>query len=303
MKNVNVIKFMMLLLGFSLVLYEGQAMKLSITSKSEALDSKRSVGTSQAPQVCKECSRMSSVMRSIKHLSPQFYVAISHGHIDCVRALIASGTNVNLQDIVGSRPLHSAVYHGHLDVVRELIAADADVNSRDNLGATPLHGAACHGRTQYVQMLIEAMAQVNLKNQDGLTAILCGAQWARRSKENQSDALRLHGCKNCIKLLLHAGAEPKLGQVILANGEVATLPRLITERAQEQAIVDECVAELQVDITKKQQNVLNNLKTVSTLEHFPPGVLSIIASFEGLEIAEIVNDAAPTSSSSAAPAV
>ncbi|RXM93753.1 KN motif and ankyrin repeat domain-containing protein 2 [Acipenser ruthenus] len=70
-------------------------------------------------------------------------LAVSHGRIDMVRALLASGAHVNLQDHDGSTALMCACEHGHVDIVKQLLAVPGcDATLTDNVSwfsATPRH--------------------------------------------------------------------------------------------------------------------------------------------------------------------
>ncbi|KAJ7316657.1 hypothetical protein JRQ81_002819 [Phrynocephalus forsythii] len=66
-------------------------------------------------------------------------LAVSHGRLDMVRALLANGADVNLQDNDGSTALMCACEHGHAEIVRLLLATPGcDVALSDNDGSTAL---------------------------------------------------------------------------------------------------------------------------------------------------------------------
>ncbi|XP_033858638.3 KN motif and ankyrin repeat domain-containing protein 2 [Acipenser ruthenus] len=66
-------------------------------------------------------------------------LAVSHGRIDMVRALLASGAHVNLQDHDGSTALMCACEHGHVDIVKQLLAVPGcDATLTDNDGSSAL---------------------------------------------------------------------------------------------------------------------------------------------------------------------
>ncbi len=268
MNVIKLTKVMMILLCCSVVAdvqaqlrpdgAEGQAVKRMPG------DAKSHVKTSQAPEVCKECS---------SNKTPLHWVAYK-GHADCVQALIDARAHVNFKNKWDETPLHVAARNGHADCVRALITAGADVSIRNKWDETPLHCAVYKGYADCVCALIDAGADVNIQDKWCFTALHSAACRSRSAEDG-----RLWGFKNCIKLLLSAGAVRDLGPVTdaLNQGWVA-------ERAQEQAIVDECARELQAYIMKRQQDVLNRMRTVPELEYFPRELLSLIVSFEGFSI-------------------
>ena len=61
-------------------------------------------------------------------------LAVSHGRMDMVQALLARGAGVNLQDDEGSSALMCASEHGHADIVKLLLAQpDCDANLTDSV--------------------------------------------------------------------------------------------------------------------------------------------------------------------------
>lgn len=49
-------------------------------------------------------------------------LAVSHGRMDMVQALLAQGADVNIQDDEGSTALMCASEHGHVEIVKLLLA-------------------------------------------------------------------------------------------------------------------------------------------------------------------------------------
>ncbi|NWI96134.1 KANK1 protein, partial [Pitta sordida] len=66
-------------------------------------------------------------------------LAVSHGRIDMVRALLACGADVNIQDDEGSTALMCASEHGHVEIVKLLLAQPGcNGTLEDNDGSTAL---------------------------------------------------------------------------------------------------------------------------------------------------------------------
>lgn len=61
-------------------------------------------------------------------------LAVSHGCIDMVEALLAAGAEVNIQDDEGSTALMCAGEHGHSDIVKLLLGQPGcDATLTDNV--------------------------------------------------------------------------------------------------------------------------------------------------------------------------
>ncbi|NXA41006.1 KANK1 protein, partial [Eudromia elegans] len=66
-------------------------------------------------------------------------LAVSHGRIDMVKALLACGADVNIQDDEGSTALMCASEHGHVEIVKLLLAQPGcNGTLEDNDGSTAL---------------------------------------------------------------------------------------------------------------------------------------------------------------------
>ena len=98
------------------------------------------------------------------------------------------------------RDLYWAAKNGDVEAVNTLLAAGASVHwgQATNNGVTPLHAASMKGHCECITPLLEARANVN-----ALCDLKRKSAVARAAEEGHLDAVRL---------LLGAGADPKLGQ-------------------------------------------------------------------------------------------
>ncbi|XP_061115577.1 KN motif and ankyrin repeat domain-containing protein 1a [Conger conger] len=74
-------------------------------------------------------------------------LAVSHGRMDMVKALLACGADVNIQDDEGSTALMCASEHGHVEIVKLLLAqsgCDATLNDSDESNALSIALEAGH---------------------------------------------------------------------------------------------------------------------------------------------------------------
>ena len=72
--------------------------------------------------------------------TPLLYAA-REGCIECAKALIAGGADINLQDPHGTTPLVLAIINTHFDLAKYLVEAGANIEIWDFSGVTPLYAA------------------------------------------------------------------------------------------------------------------------------------------------------------------
>ncbi len=94
-------------------------------------------------------------------------MAVAFEDIECTKALIENGANVNImfsEGIGGNTPLHLAVMAGNMDMIQLLLNNDADVNAKTINGKTPLHLAVdfSKGETEIVKLLLGNGADPNV---------------------------------------------------------------------------------------------------------------------------------------------
>jgi len=136
----------------------------------------RSVVNEWPRQVTGEPRRM---YRPFGGLTPLLFAA-REGCVECVRALVAAGANVDLPDPKGVTPLFLAIDNFHFDTAALLIEAGANPNKWDWWGRTPLYSAVDvntlpHGgradrrsvdsttSTEVIELLLEAGAWPNVQ--------------------------------------------------------------------------------------------------------------------------------------------
>lgn len=85
-------------------------------------------------------------------------LAVSHGRVDVVRALLACEADVNIQDEDGSTALMCACEHGHKEITGLLLAVPScDISLTDRDGSTALMVALDAGQSEIASMLYSRM--------------------------------------------------------------------------------------------------------------------------------------------------
>jgi tetratricopeptide (TPR) repeat protein len=93
-----------------------------------------------------------------------------------VKALLAEGVSVDVQDESGYTPLYHATMYNHQKVVALCISSGATVDMENNNGVSPLMAAARDGVTAIVKMLLEAGADAYQVDEFGRTASSVAAE-------------------------------------------------------------------------------------------------------------------------------
>ena len=88
------------------------------------------------------------------------------------------------------RDSHEACAKGHLECAKALLGAGADINKQSNYGHTPLMRAAHNGKIEVVRELLKRGAKKELKDKDGDTAYDKADKHADSNKEEIKALLR-----------------------------------------------------------------------------------------------------------------
>jgi ankyrin repeat protein len=109
-----------------------------------------------------------------------------------VRALLATGVDVNATQVDGTTALHWAAYQDDTDTAALLVRAGANVNAANRYGVPPLAVACTNGSAGVVKLLLDAGADANATMKSGETALMLAA---RTGSLDAVKALLVHGAK------------------------------------------------------------------------------------------------------------
>ncbi len=103
-----------------------------------------------------------------------------HKAVDAIprvfRAFLEKGPSLDARKSDGSTALTDASFKGHTEIVRALLAAGADVDLQDKNGQwTALIKASAYGHPESVRVLLEAGADVDLQAKDQVTALIAAS--------------------------------------------------------------------------------------------------------------------------------
>ena len=100
----------------------------------------------------------SGVIEDVNKMSPAGLTALHQsaidGNLECAKALVANGANVNCMDVESWTPLHASAMTGRVEFVRFLLSVGANPTLKNNTGETP-YDIAKNGPIR--KMLLHAM--------------------------------------------------------------------------------------------------------------------------------------------------
>ncbi|XP_059153902.1 mucin-12-like [Physella acuta] len=124
------------------------------------------------------------------------HYAAQEGHADVCKLLLASGCEMDKQDVMGLTPVIRATSQGALDALLVLLEAGALVNRQDEHGNAAIHEACWHGFSKAAELLVKHNCDVFLTNKAGFTALHLAAQ----NGHNESSRVLLYaGCNADLK--------------------------------------------------------------------------------------------------------
>jgi ankyrin repeat protein len=133
--------------------------------------------------------------------------AAEHQDVKALKALLASGGDVNASQGDGMTALHWAAVNGNTEIAAMLLYAGANAQATTRLGGyTPLHLAAKAGKAEVIAALINHGAKVNATTSSGATGLMLAA-----------DA----GSAESVRVLIEHKAD--LNASDTANGETALM--------------------------------------------------------------------------------
>ena len=170
--------------------------------------------------LCEQCNKIkkpgTTTFKEITKADVVMLTSAKEGHLNCVEACLAKGTDVNQLvpvdknnrgDLNGNyiekkgrglykwkaTALMKAAENGHHECLSLLVELGADVNLSDGKGPSALFFASCAGHAKSVKLLIEAGADVNMSG-CSTSPLNVAARSSNFSPE-------------CIRALLEAGAD------------------------------------------------------------------------------------------------
>lgn len=100
----------------------------------------------------------SGVIEDVNKMSPAGLTALHQsaidGNLECAKALVANGANVNCMDVESWTPLHASAMTGRVEFVRFLLSVGANPTLKNNTGETP-YDITKNGQIR--KMLLHAM--------------------------------------------------------------------------------------------------------------------------------------------------
>ncbi|XP_055034953.2 ankyrin repeat and SOCS box protein 12b [Misgurnus anguillicaudatus] len=128
--------------------------------------------------------------------------AAAHGHLHCLKLLLANGAEVDSLDVKAQTPLFTAVSAKHFDCVVALLKAGANPNGSPHNNCSPVMTAAREGDVDILRELLKHEAEIDVKPK--MPEFAFNATACRGPLYISA----VYGHLDCFKLLLRHGANP-----------------------------------------------------------------------------------------------
>ena len=89
------------------------------------------------------------------------YLAIQRGDLDQIERHIQWGSDINMINKDGQRPLNVAASRGRYIIAKLLIESGADINAVNQEGQSAVYSAVMAGRTQIAELLVKRGAEID----------------------------------------------------------------------------------------------------------------------------------------------
>jgi len=99
---------------------------------------------------------------------PPMILAAAHGNVDQIKAMVATGADVNVMTQTGYTPLCAACSHNNKEIAEYLIAHRAMIDGTNfHSGYTPLYWAILGDSKEVIKLLLDKGADVNVASMEG----------------------------------------------------------------------------------------------------------------------------------------
>jgi ankyrin repeat protein len=179
-----------------------------------------------------------------KGITRKMMAAVESGNLDGIKALLAKGCSVNVQDRSGATPLIHAAAKGRVEVAKLLLDQGALINDRNNKGDTALMIAAELGRKDMMALLLNRGADPEMRNNAGSTAL---------------DAAKRKGLSEAQAMLQDHGELGKQLPVALQMGNLELVKSLVDRGAAVDSVDGDGVPAIVAAAVSGQTNIVELL--------------------------------------------
>ncbi|MFI8715635.1 ankyrin repeat domain-containing protein [Brevibacillus brevis] len=112
----------------------------------------------------------------VKELNKKLLFAAAEGKTEEVKAILAAGAEINVQDDRGRTAAMAATHGNHVETVKVLIEAGADINIQDDRQDNPFLYAGAEGYLEILKLVIDAGPDTKIYNRFGGTPLIPAAE-------------------------------------------------------------------------------------------------------------------------------